>query len=285
MKSVRIIPVVLLSLVLVVLPIKMVSGVQQPNFQITFSLNPSVFPVNSNVNTLACVSIPGPSNAVAIHQNDFFTYIFDASVGTVSLPPSPTVILTTSPFSPTVLPAATAGDFTVALGVSNHNKLVITYTNTQTRNLAYGVSVCTPVNIATTATPGSALVRFSSPLSTGTGNLPTIPVSLVDFPTSRGSYVFVNASIIPSIGSYFAPMTGSGDPTGGNFGQGNGDGFAVSATPMPTVCTFDSLQVSATTLGTAFPYVFTLWKNDAPTAMTCGLTTDVGTNTVTCSDT
>src|SRR5882724_10372163 len=115
MKSVRIIQVVFISLVLLVLPIKMVSAVQQPSFQINFSLNPSIFPVNSNVNTLACVSIPGPGNAVAIHQNDFFTYVFDASIGAVSLPPSPTVILTTSAFSPTVLPVATAADFTVAL--------------------------------------------------------------------------------------------------------------------------------------------------------------------------
>jgi hypothetical protein len=285
MKSVRILQVVFLSLVLLVLPIKMVGAFQQPNYPINFSLNPSVFPISSNVSTLACVTVPGPANAISIHQNDIFGLIFDTSIGTLSLPPSPTVTLVTTPVAPVVSPVAVAGDFTVALGTGNPNKLTIKYTNAATKNLLYGTNICTPVNIATAATPGTGMVRVGSPLSTLSGNLPTITVSLVDFPTSKGSYSFISASSIPSIGSYFAPLTGFGDPTGGNSGQGNGDGFAVAAAPMPTSCTFDSLQVSATTIGTPFPYVFTLWKNDSPTALTCGLTTDVGTNTVTCSDT
>ena len=285
MKSVRILQVVFLSLVLLVLPFKIASGVQQPSFPISFSLNPSIFPISSNVSTMACVTVTGPGNAVSIHQNDFFTFIFDASVGTVTLPPSPTVVLTTSPFSPTVAPAAVAGDFTVMLGASNHNKMVIAYTNPQTRNLAYGVNICTQVNIATASTVGPALVRFSSQLSIATGNLPTIPVSLVDFPTSKGSYMFMAAVSIPNAGTFFAPLNGFGDPTANNNAQGNGDGFAVGAAPMSAACTFDSIQVSAITVGTPFPYTFTLWKNDAPTTLGCGLTTDVGTNTVTCSDT
>jgi hypothetical protein len=285
MKSVGIIPIIVLSLLLVVLPLKMVGAVQQPNYPVSFSLNPSVFPINSNVSTLACITVPGPANSIAIHQNDIFGMIFDSSIGTLSLPPSPTVTLVTTPAAPATPPAAVAADFTVSLGAGNPNKLIIKYVTAATKNLQYGTNICTQVNIATAAIAGTGMVRVGSPLSTLTGNLPTITVSLVDFPTSRGSYVFVNASILSSNGSYFVPLNGFGDPTGGNFGQGNGDGFAVAAAPMPTACTFDSLQVSATTSGVAFPYVITLWKNDTPTALTCGLTTDVGSNTVTCSDT
>ena len=284
MKNVRIIQIVLLSLVLLVLPIKMVVAVQQPNYPVHFSLNPSIFPVNSNVSALACVSVVGPGNSVALHQNDAQVFLFDSSIGTLSLPNSPTVLLTSSPASTTVQPAATSADFTVSVGASL-TKLFITYTSQTTKNLAYGTNLCTQVNIATGPTVGPGLLRFASPLTTTVGNLPSLNVSLVDFPTSKGSYTFMAAVSISSFGTFFAPLNGYGDPTGNNVGQGNNDGFAVGAAPMSTACTFDSIQVSATTTGTAFPYTFTLWRNDAPTTLGCGLTTDVGTNTVTCSDT
>ena len=146
--------------------------------------------------------------------------------------------------------------------------------------------LCTQIDIATSSTPGAAQVKFFSPLAITTGNLPVISVSLVNFPTSRGSYVFSSMLNIPSIGSFFSPLNASGDPSGFNTGAGNGDGFITGATPIPATCTFDSLQVSATTGGGPnFPYTFTLWKNDVATSMTCGLSTDSGTNTITCSDT
>jgi hypothetical protein len=264
----------------------MVNGVQQPNYPIIFSLNPSVFPINSNVSTLACVTVTGTATAIAIHQNDIFGLIFDPAVGTLSLPPSPTVTLTTNPTAPAANPAATAADFTVTQG-SNPNKIVITYTNQATQNLRYGTNICTQINIATASTPGTGTVRVASQLSTMNGNLPTINFSLVDFATSRGSYSFMSAISIPNPGSFFTPLTGFGDSTGMNTGQGTTDGFGVAAAPMSTACTFDSLQVSATCIPiqVTFPYTFTLWKNDAATALTCGLTTDTGAGTVACSDT
>ena len=67
MKNTKIIQLVLLSLVLIAVPIHLTMAVQQPSFPISFSLNPSVFPVNSNVSTLACISVVGPANAISIH--------------------------------------------------------------------------------------------------------------------------------------------------------------------------------------------------------------------------
>ncbi|HZS47653.1 MAG TPA: hypothetical protein VFC63_21470 [Blastocatellia bacterium] len=287
MKIVRIVQILIFCLILLALPVKRIRAFQQPSFPVSYSLNPSVLPVNSNVSTMACVSVVGPGNSITLQPTDFFIFFFDSSVGPVSLPQSPTTpILTTSSASPNVPNAATASDFSVFNGAANHNKLVFAYTPNQAKNLAYGTNICTQVNIATAGTPGPALVRVSSQLSTTANNLPSITATLVDFPTSKGSYSFMSAISIPSTSPFFAPLNGFGDPTGMNTGQGTVDGFGVAAAPMPAACTFDSLQVSATAIGGAqFPYVFTLWKNDQPTALTCGLTTSSGTDTVTCSDT
>jgi len=284
MKRAQIAVRVLLSVLLFSIPVSLTMGVQQPTYPVSFSLNPSVLSVNSNVSTLACVSVSGPSNSIQINTNDKMAFLFDPSVGTVSLPPSPTVVLTSAAASPNVPPMATSADFSVALGTTNSSKLVITYNSTP-KNLVYGTSICTQVNIATAAAAGTGLVRFSSQLSTVSGNLPSINVSLVSFPTSAESVVFMSNILFPSVGSIFTPLNALGDVNGNNTGAGNADGFVGGAAPMPTACTFDSLRVSATTTGVSFPYTFTLWKNDAATSMTCNLTTDPGTNTVTCSDT
>jgi hypothetical protein len=114
----------------------------------------------------------------------------------------------------------------------------------------------------------------------------SLDVSVVGGALPSTAFVFMSTIAIPSsTGSFFSPLSGFGDPTGQNFVAGNGDGFVAGAAPMPVACTFDTLWVSATTMGVSFPYTFTLWKNDAPTSLSCALTTDAGTNTVKCSDT
>jgi hypothetical protein len=113
----------------------------------------------------------------------------------------------------------------------------------------------------------------------------SLDISVVGGAPPSTAFVFMSTIAIPSTGSFFSPLNGFGDPTGQNFVAGNGDGFVAGAAPMPVGCTFDTLSVSATTMGVSFPYTFTLWKNDAPTSLSCALTTDAGTNTVKCSDT
>lgn len=287
MKKTHIIGFLILMLVLAGYPAKPAVAYQQPIYPVSFSVNPSIFATNSNVSTLACVTVTGPSNSIAIHHNDTMTFVFDPSVGTVSLPVSPTVVLTTSAGSPTIPPSPVAGDFSVSLGSSNPNKLIIQFTNATTENLVYGTNICTQVNLATAGTPGPAVVRFSSQLATTTGNLPSTSVTLVDFPTGNStSFGFVSNIVFPSLGSFFMPPNALGDPSGQNTGAGNGDGFITGAVPMPGTCTFNSLRVAVTTGGgPAFPYTFTVWKNDSPTSLACNLNTDTGTATVTCADT
>jgi hypothetical protein len=286
MKSFKIAQVALLFFFLLALPATSTSA-QQPIYPVSFSLNPSVFAVNSNVSTLACVSVSGPSNSIQVRQGNVLIFVFDPSIGTVSLPGSPTVTLTNAAASPVVPPQAVSADFSVAQGVSNPNKVTITYNDPATKNLPYGTNICTQVNIATAATPGPALVRFSSQLSTISGNLPSVSASLVNFATGNSSsFVFMSNIVFPSIPTFFTPLNATGDLTTNRTFAGNGDGFTDGAAPMPGTCTFDSLKVAATTSGAAsFPYTFTFWKNDSPTSLTCNLVTPLAAGTVTCEDT
>jgi hypothetical protein len=284
MKSFKIAKLALLIFFLLALP-AMPTIAQQPNYPISFSLNPSIFPVNSNVSTLACVAVPGPSNSIQIRQGNTLVFVFDPSIGAISLPGSPSVVLTNAAVSPVVPPQAVGTDFSVAQGVSNPNKVTITYNDPTTKNLPYGTNICTQVNIATAAKAGPALVRFSSQLSTISGNLPSLSATLVDFTTGNStSFAFMSNIVFPSIPTFFTPLNASGDVSTNTTFTGNGDGFTGGAAPMPGACTFDSFKVATTAIGT-YSYKFTFWKNDSPTSLSCTINDVSASSTVTCEDT
>src|SRR5882762_8752337 len=88
----------------------------QTNPTVSFTVSPSVFAQGQTTSALICMSPLNTAGTLGFDPNDFIGYILDSSLGTVSSVDNPISVR-----SSTLLPS----DFTVKLGVGNHNKIVI----------------------------------------------------------------------------------------------------------------------------------------------------------------
>jgi hypothetical protein len=137
---------------------------------VTFTVNPTIFPVNQASSAFLCVSAIGVS-PLTLSTGDRFTFTLGSSIGSV-----------TSVTTPISVNSATlvATDFSAsAVG----NTITVIY-NGVAKSFSFGNSVCVKVNFTSSAQVGSGDVSISSRFTpTINGNSPFVPVSIVNFST------------------------------------------------------------------------------------------------------
>lgn len=240
MKSVRTVVTLLLALFLVV-PIAMLPVHADVPSPLAFSMSPSAFALGQTSSTFICMTQQTnpaqPPTTLAFNTGDKASFVFDPAIGTVTSVDSPITVRSST---------LAASDFTAALGASNNNKVVLTYTAGASKAFNFGDCVCAKVNFTANASAAAGFVRFSNKFTGTNGTLPSLVVSIVDpslLPSSGlSSTNFIPGTVAGSIAlnrntgtnpgsslSFLAgsPASGATDIAGGDliFGAGAGTGL------------------------------------------------------------
>lgn len=176
-------------------------GQGQPSYAIIPSIKPSVLPVDSDVVITACASNEGTASTIPILSGNIINFNFDVNLLAV------TGVSTASVIDPATGAAGTisASDFTVTQGPGNVNKVFINYIPMITKTFGARTQVCVNVSAHTAAVPTTSSVRFYGQLTTITGNVPYVTISVTDAAP-------VHAGTIGQLAVYGTDSTIKGSP-------------------------------------------------------------------------
>src|SRR5215467_6673777 len=157
----------------------------QTGARVTFAVSPSIFragqPASAELSVTSVSTSP-----LTLPTGNTFTFFIDSSAGAVGSFTTPVSVSSAS---------LLASDFSVSFG-ANQNQIVVTY-NGQPKTFAFGDSLGVKISFVAAAQPVTGKVSLSSQfVSVVNGNLPFIPVSIVDFANSGISAVVHDQSLI-----------------------------------------------------------------------------------------
>lgn len=255
MKRMSIVATLLLGLVMATVWLGPTAQADVPT-ALNYTTTPSAFALGTSSTTFVCMA-QATSPPGSFDPGDVSNIVFDPTLGNV-----------TSVDLPLTVNSATlsAADFTAALGASNPNKIIITYTAASTKVFAFGNSICAKVHFTAAASPTAALVRFSNKFTGTTGTLPSVLASIVDptllpaatlgsvnlLPGAAPGSIVVDRSSGANPGNSFtlqggSPAAGGTDLRGGDLLFGGGPGTGLGGGGNIRVQTAGANDLSGTT--------------------------------------